>query len=100
MEKETLLIPQGIKQKTEIFDGFGKTELYQTIVVTIIAGILTAIIYLLFHNILTCVVFLMVTVCGTIMILTRDNHNMSVVKQASLYIKFVNSQKLFRYKRQ
>lgn len=32
MNKQTLYIPQGLKTQTEIFDGYGKEKLFQTIV--------------------------------------------------------------------
>jgi len=31
-EKQTLYIPQGLKTQVEIFDGFGKEELFKTII--------------------------------------------------------------------
>ncbi|MCM1991349.1 hypothetical protein [Oceanirhabdus seepicola] len=46
LEKQTLYIPQGIKAKTEIFDGFGKEELFQAILATVVAGVIDAIVYM------------------------------------------------------
>jgi hypothetical protein len=37
--EKPLYIPQGLKLRSEIFNGFSKEELIKTIVVTLIAGL-------------------------------------------------------------
>lgn len=37
-EKNMLYIPLGLKMKPEIFDGFGKEELFKAVLTTFIAG--------------------------------------------------------------
>ena len=59
-EKETLYIPQGLKTRSELFDGYGKEELFKTIIVAIIVGIIDILIYIFTKNTAICVVFFIV----------------------------------------
>lgn len=56
-EKQTFYISLGLKIRTGIFDGFGKEELFKSIIATLIAGAIDTIIYMLTKNTALSVVF-------------------------------------------
>lgn len=97
-EKQTLYIPLGLKTRTEIFDGFGKEELFKSIIVTLIAGAIDTIIYMLTKNTALSVVFILSAIAGSVMMLTKDQSNVSVVDQMIFMIRFSKSQKRYRYR--
>jgi hypothetical protein len=98
--KQMLYIPQGLKTRVEIFDGYGKEELFKTVLVTLVAGALDALMFLIFRNVVTSIVFMLITISGTVMMLTKDKNNISVVDQVGFMLKFVRSQKVYKYKYQ
>jgi hypothetical protein len=95
-----LYIPQGLKTRVEIFDGFGKEELFKTIIVTIVVGILDIMYYLIFKNTVVSIVTILVAIAGSVMMLTKDRSNISVVDQVGFMIRFARSQKYYPYKYQ
>ena len=97
-KKNPLYIPQGLKTRVEIFDGFGKEELMKTILVTIGAGILDVIYYLIFKNTVVSIVTILVAMAGSVMMLTKDHSNISVVDQVGFMVRFARSQKIYPYK--
>ena len=96
--KQTLYIPQGLKTRVEIFDGFGKEELVKTILVTLVAGGIDALLFLMFRNVVTSVVFMLIAISGSVMMLTKDKTNISVVDQVGFMVRFARSQKIYKYK--
>jgi hypothetical protein len=96
--KQTLYIPQGLKTRVEIFDGFGKEELVKTILVTLVAGGIDALLFLIFRNVVTSVVFMLIAISGGVMMLTKDKTNISVVDQVGFMVRFARSQKIYKYK--
>ncbi|MFT9493883.1 hypothetical protein [Anaerosolibacter sp.] len=99
-KKNTLYIPQGLKTRVEIFDGYGKEELFKTIIVTLIAGVIDIVIYAIFKNVVLAIVFILIVIAGSVMMLTKDKTNISVVDQVGFMIKFARSQKKYPYKYQ
>jgi len=99
-KKNPLYIPQGLKTRVEIFDGFGKEELFKTIMVTIIVGILDILYYLIFKNTVVSIVTILVAIAGSVMMLTKDHTNISVVDQVGFMVRFARSQKYYPYKYQ
>ena len=99
-KKNPLYIPQGLKTRVEIFDGFGKEELFKTIMVTIIVGILDIMYYLIFKNTVVSIVTILVAIAGSVMMLTKDHTNISVVDQVGFMVGFARSQKYYPYKYQ
>lgn len=97
-EKQTLYIPLGLKTRTEIFDGFGKEELFKSIIVTLIAAAIDAVVYFITKNTVFCVVFILCSIAGTVMMLAKDKTNISVVDQIKFMMRFTKSQKVYRYK--
>jgi hypothetical protein len=96
--KQNLYIPQGLKTRVEIFDGFGKEELVKTILVTLVAGGIDALLFLIFRNVVTSVVFMLIAISGSVMMLTKDKTNISVVDQVGFMVRFARSQKIYKYK--
>lgn len=96
--KQQLYIPQGLKTRVEIFDGFGKEELFKTIIVVLVAGGVDALLFLLCRNVVTSVVFMLISIAGSVMMLTKDKNNISVVDQVGFMIRFAKSQKVYKYK--
>jgi hypothetical protein len=99
-KKNPLYIPQGLKTRVEIFDGFGKEELFKTIIVTIVVGMLDILYYLIFKNTVVSIVAILVAIAGSVMMLTKDRSNISVVDQVGFMIRFARSQKNYLYKYQ
>lgn len=97
-KKQTLYIPQGLKTRVEIFDGFGKEELFKTIIVSVVAGVIDGLLFLIFKNVVTSVVFMLVVISGSVMMLTKDKTNISVVDQVGFMMRFARSQKVYKYK--
>ena len=96
-KREGLYIPQGIKTRVEIYDGYGKEELFITILVTLITMVISVIFYLVSKNVVVSVVMVLVVISGSVMMLTKDVNNLSVVDQVSFMVKYVKSQKVYPY---
>lgn len=95
--EKPLYIPQGLKLRAEIFNGFAREELIKTIIVTLVAGAIDALLFLFARNTVVAVVFMLVAVSGAVLMLTKDNNNISVVDQVGFLIKFRFGQKKYRY---
>ncbi len=95
--EKPLYIPQGLKLRTEIFNGFAKEELIKTIIVTLVAGAIDALLFLFIQNTVVAIVFMLIAVSGTVLMLTKDNSNISVVDQVGFLIKYRFRQKKYRY---
>lgn len=98
LEKETLYIPLGLKTRTEIFEGFGKEELLKSIIASLIAGAIDIAVYSITKSTTFCVVFILSSIAGSVMVLTKDKTNISVLDQIGFLIKYIKSQKIYRYK--
>lgn len=97
-DNDLLYIPMGLKEKTEYWNGFGKEEAIKALIFVAFAGTIDLIIYLCTKNIPFCVVFLLSSIGGSIMMLTKDTTNLSVVDQVQNMIRFARSQKRYPYK--
>lgn len=97
-QKQTLYIPQGLKTRVEIFDGYGKEELFKTVIITLISGLVDGLLFLVFRNVVVSIVFMLVMISGSVMMLTKDKSNISVVDQVCFMVKFARSQKIYKYK--
>jgi mannitol-specific phosphotransferase system IIBC component len=97
-EIDTLYIPLGLKTRSEIFDGFGKSELLTSIVVTLIGGVLDAAFWFIFKNPAVCVVAILTIISGSVMMLTKDKTNISVADQIKFMVRFAKLQKKYSYR--
>jgi hypothetical protein len=97
-DRNKLYIPNSLKLRSEIFNGFGKDELVKTIFTCIVFGVIDTIIYLLTQNTVISVVFILTTVSGTILMFTKDHYNISVVDQVGFLFEYAFKQKNYMYK--
>jgi hypothetical protein len=95
--EKPLYIPQGLKLRKEIFNGYGKEELMKTILVTLVAGVIDALQFFITRNTVVTIVFLLVTVSGAVLMLTKDNSNISVVDQMGFIVRYQFGQKKYKY---
>jgi hypothetical protein len=97
-EKDTLYIPLGLKVKPEIFDGFGKEELFKSAITTIISGVFDIVFYLMTKNVAVSIVMILTAIAGSVMAFTKDKTNLSVADQICNMVRFSKMQKQYQYK--
>ncbi|MNN30850.1 hypothetical protein D3C81_1445120 [compost metagenome] len=97
-ESQTLYIPIGVKSESEWFSGFGKQQLIQTIIGSFGAFFLALIIWLLKGSVSFAVVTFLSGVAASVMMTTKDRHNLSVLDQVRFVIAFKRSQKFYPYR--
>ncbi|MCT4563554.1 MAG: hypothetical protein N4A68_04470 [Maledivibacter sp.] len=95
--EKPLYIPQGLKLRKEIFNGYGKEELMKTILVTLVAGAIDTLQFFVTRNTVVTIVFMLVAVSGAVLMLTKDNSNISVVDQMGFIIRYQFGQKKYKY---
>jgi len=95
--KHTLYIPQGIKTKKEIFDGFTKAELWQALIGIGVMELIVLIYYLISGSLVMAMIFAMSAIAAGIMFTVKDNNNLSVVDLMKHMIRFSRSQKQYPY---
>jgi len=96
-ENNTLYIPMGVKTENEFFSGFGKKELLQAAVGMVFSLIISVFIFLFSGNIAYTMIGVLSGVAGSVMMVTKDQYNMSVVTQVANLIRFSRSQKIYPY---
>lgn len=96
-EPQTLYIPMGVKPETEWFPGFGKQQLWQSTIGSMLAIALAFIIWLSKGSVPFAVVTFLSGVAASVMITTKDRHNLSVLDQLRFMAKFKKSQKHYPY---
>jgi hypothetical protein len=96
-DNNTLYIPMGVKTENEFFSGFGKKELLQALAGTVFALIVSLFIYLIGENIAHTMIGVLTGIAGSVMMVTKDQYNMSVVTQVANLIRFSRSQKVYPY---
>lgn len=77
-----LYIPLGVKPEAELFTGFGKKQLFQSIVGSLVMGGIAA----------------LAGIFGSVMMTTKDQSNLSVVDQVQNLIRFLRGQKIYPYR--
>ena len=97
MSESTLYIPMGVKTENEFFSGFGKKELFQAMVGTVFALIVSLFIYLISGNIAYTMISILSGIAGSVIMVTKDQYNMSVVTQVANLIRFSKSQRIYPY---
>jgi len=99
MGKETkLYIPSNVKTRSEIFEGYGKNEIMQTLLATIVIVIVAFLIYAFNKSVSFVVVFILVGIAGSIMCVTKDKYNQSIVDHVKNIIAFSRKQQDYEYK--
>jgi len=79
--KESLYIPQGLKKKMEYFPGYGRAEFVKTIIVTLITAILCVLLFIIMKNAVIAVLTFLIIPSTTVIILIKNDSNISVVDQ-------------------
>ncbi len=99
MEHEIgLYIPTGVKAQNEFFNGFGKRELMQSAIGSMMGAAAAALIWLIFGNVALTVVAVLTGIFGSVMMCTKDQNNQSVVDQVGNMIRFNRSQQIYPYR--
>jgi hypothetical protein len=95
--KDSLYIPMGLKAESEIFSGFGKQELMKSLLFISGAAIAAVILYLFMRGIEVTIIFLFISVAASIGVFVKDATGNSVALQLGNIIRFMRSQKKYRY---
>lgn len=93
-----LYIPTGVKAENELFGGFGKRELMQSVIGSLFMGALAALLWLITANVALTVVAVLSGIFGSVMMCTKDQNNQSVVDQIRNMIRFSRSQQIYPYR--
>ncbi len=94
----SLYIPIGVKTENELFNGFGRSELFQSILGSLFGGVVAALLWLIAGNVALTVVAVLSGIFGSIMMCTKDQNNQSVVDQIRDMIRFQHSQQIYPYR--
>jgi len=95
-----LYIPTGVKVENELFNGFGKRELMQSVIGSLFGGAVAALLWLIAGNVALTVVAVLSGIFGSVMMCTKDQNNQSVVDQIRDMIRFWRSQQIYPYRMQ
>ena len=87
----------GVKTENEFFSGFGKKELMQAAVGSMISVAAAFIVCLFSENTAYAMIGILSGIAGSVMMVTKDQYNMSVVSQVANLISFARSQKFYPY---
>lgn len=93
-----MYIPSGVKAENELFNGFGKRELLQSIAGSLLGCMLAAVIWLCSNHVAFTVVAVLTGIFGSVMMCTKDQNNQSVVDQLGNMIRFAKSQQIYPYR--
>ena len=93
-----LYIPLGVKPEAELFTGFGKKQLFQSIVGSLVMGGIAALAWFFTENVTTTVILALAGIFGSVMMTTKDQSNLSVVDQVQNLIRFLRGQKIYPYR--
>lgn len=89
-------IPKNVKNKLEFFRGFGVKELIITIIVSILSILPVILIYKYISQVFA-ISFFLIVIASTIMLVIKDDNNVSFLKQLQLVVKHIFMQKNFKY---
>lgn len=99
MEREiSLYIPTGVKAQNELFNGFGKRELLQSAMGSLMGGTVAVFLWMVFGNVAITVVAALTGIFGSVMMCTQDQNNQSVVDQIGNMMLFYRSQQIYPYR--
>lgn len=99
MEHEiSLYIPTGVKAQNELFNGFGRRELLQSAVGSLLGGAVAALLWLVSGNVALTVVAALTGIFGSVMMCTKDQNNQSVAGQIGNMVRFGRSQQIYPYR--
>ena len=93
-----LYIPLGVKPEAELLTGFGKKQLFQALIGSLVMGGAAALVWLFTANVTTTVVLALTGIFGSVMMTTKDQSNLSVVDQVQNLVRFLSGQKIYPYR--
>lgn len=93
-----LYIPLGVKPEAELFAGFGKKQLFQSMVGSLVTGGIATMIWVITANVTTTVILVLTGIFGSVMMTTKDQSNLSVVDQIQNLLRFLRGQKNYPYR--
>ena len=93
-----LYIPLGVKPEAELVTGFGKNQLFQALIGSLVMGGAAALVWLFTANVTTTVVLALTGIFGSVMMTTKDQSNLSVVDQVQNLVRFLSGQKIYPYR--
>ena len=96
--ESTLYIPMGVKTENELFNGFGKRELIQSLIGSLFGGAFAAVLWLVTQNVAMTVVCVLTGIFGSVLMTTKDINNQSVVDQTYNMIRFMKEQQIYPYR--
>lgn len=99
MEDAELYIPQ-IKVKSEYFPGFGRKELKNTSIMSIVVVFFSIILYLSGADIAAIMLTVMLGVIASITLNTKNDAELSMVTFVGLFIRYLREQQQFLYRYQ
>jgi hypothetical protein len=98
MNEINLYIPTGVKAENELFNGFGRREMLQSIIGSLFGGAVAALLWLIAGNVALTIVAVLSGIFGSVMMCTKDQYNQSVVDQIRNMIRFARSQQIYPYR--
>ncbi len=96
--EEKLYIPMGVKPETEFFKGFGKKQMAQAAIGSLICGTVALFLWFTTQSVTTTMIAALTGIAGSVMMTAKDQSNLSVVDQIGNMVRFAKSQKIYPYK--
>ncbi|GIP30843.1 MULTISPECIES: hypothetical protein [Paenibacillaceae] len=94
---QTLYIPMGVKSETELFPGFGRKQLFQSVIGSLGAGFVALLLWIFGRSVSLTMVTFLIGVSASVMMTTKDRMNLSVLDQMKQMIRFAKGQKKYPY---
>lgn len=94
-KEDKIYVPKNVRKRLEFFRGFGVKELIITLIVGILSIIPTIFLYKYGHQAFA-ITFFLVIVATTIMLVVKDDNNVSFLQQLKLVCKSIFMQKKFK----
>ena len=95
---EKLYIPMGVKPETEFFKGFGKKQMGQAAIGSLLCGTVALILWFTTQSVTTTMIAALTGIAGSVMMTAKDQSNLSVLDQIGNMVRFAKSQKIYPYK--
>ena len=95
---DKLYIPMGVKPEAELFNGFGRKQLIQSILGSLGAIVIATAIWFISGSVTSTVITMLAGIAGSVMMTTKDESNLSVVDQLQNMIRFYKNQKYYPYR--
>lgn len=95
-KEDKVYVPKNVKKQLEFFRGFGVKELIITLIIGVISIVPTILLYTNGKQAFALTLFLIV-IAVTIMLVTKDDNNVSFFHQLKLVGKNIFMQRNFKY---